>query len=399
MKRNVVTLLAVSVLFGTSVGIYEFVLPFYLQEQGISFEAMGFIFAVASAAILGLRVGIGTLSDMWGRKIFYSLALILAAAAQWLTALSTRVAGQALLKTIRDTAFATREIMHPIVLFEESERRFLDLIGKTRGLEYLFQAGGTLIAGATIVALGTGGNLKLAGVLAGAAFVVFATAFRERPIPIRLAGISLREMVGLGGMPRNLKVIAVSSFIFTIGLSSSHCFIMPLFFAEKFAMGRATVAWIMFAHRLTLGLPMLVVGQLPIRNYKAWYIGTMLIEGVAIGGAAVIPGALGATAVWLLHDLIGAGVWAPIQNTLIQQHSRPDARGLDVGRVAAIGLVGGIFGPFIAGYLAAVWIGGPFLVSGVLTMLAAVPLAWLRLDAGLPDGPRARSDSAAGGGG
>lgn len=387
MNRNVATLLAVSVLFGASVGIYEFVLPFYLREQGISFEAMGFIFAVASAAILVARVGIGSLSDVWGRKIFYSVALAAASGSQWLTSLSSQVLGQTLLKTVRDTAFATREIMHPIVLFEESERRFLDLIGKTRGLEYLFQAGGTITAGLTIAAIGTGGNLKLAGVLAGLAFVVFAAAFRERPMPIRLAGISLREVMGLGGLPRNLKVIAASSFIFTLGLSSSHSFIMPLFFAGRFGMSQGTVAWIMFGHRLTIALPMLVVGQLPIRNYKASYILTMVIEGVAVGAAALIPGAALATGVWLLHDLIGAGIWAPIQNTIVQQYSRPEARGLDVGRVAAIGLVGAIFGPFIAGYLAQVRIWWPFLVSGALMALSAAPLAALRLEAPQPTRP------------
>jgi len=387
MNRNVATLLAVSVLFGASVGIYEFVLPFYLREQGISFQAMGFIFAVASAAILVARVGIGSLSDVWGRKIFYSVALAAASGSQWLTSLSSQVLGQTLLKTVRDTAFATREIMHPIVLFEESERRFLDLIGKTRGLEYLFQAGGTITAGLTIAAIGTGGNLKLAGVLAGLAFIVFAAAFRERPMPIRLAGISLREVMGLGGLPRNLKVIAASSFIFTLGLSSSHSFIMPLFFAGRFGMSQGTVAWIMFGHRLTIALPMLVVGQLPIRNYKASYILTMVIEGVAVGAAALIPGAALATGVWLLHDLIGAGIWAPIQNTIVQQYSRPEARGLDVGRVAAIGLVGAIFGPFIAGYLAQVRIWWPFLVSGALMALSAAPLAALRLEAPQPTRP------------
>ncbi len=381
MNRNVATLLSVSVFFGASVGIYEFVLPFYLKEQGLSFEAMGFIFAVASTAILVARVGIGSLSDIWGRKIFYSLALVGAAGSQWLTALFGSISAQAVLKTVRDTAFATREIMHPIVLFEESERRFLDLIGKTRGLEYLFQAGGTLIAGVSIGVLGTGGNLKLAGVLAGLAFLVFVTLFRERPIPIRLAGISLREVVGLGGLPRNLKVIAASSFIFTLGLSSSHSFIMPLFFAGRFHMTKEVVAWVLVGHRLTIALPMLVVGQLPIRNYKASYIITMIIEGATVAAAALIPGAVPATAVWLLHDLIGAGIWAPIQNALIQEHSRPDARGLDVGRVAAIGLVGGIFGPFLAGYLAQVGIWWPFFVSGVLMMLSAAPLAGLRLGA------------------
>ena len=75
VNRNVKTVLAVSILFGMSTGIYEFVLPFYLKERGLSYEAMGVIFAIAAAGMLGLRIVMGRLADLWGRKPFYGLAL------------------------------------------------------------------------------------------------------------------------------------------------------------------------------------------------------------------------------------------------------------------------------------------------------------------------------------
>ena len=68
MNRNVRTVLFVSVLFGASTGIYEFVLPYYLQERGLSFQSMGTIFAVAAAGMLLVRVVMGRLADVWGRK-------------------------------------------------------------------------------------------------------------------------------------------------------------------------------------------------------------------------------------------------------------------------------------------------------------------------------------------
>ena len=66
MTRNVKTVLLVSVLFGASTGIYEFVLPYYLKERGISPQAMGWIFAVA-AAVIGLLtalVAAGAISSL-----------------------------------------------------------------------------------------------------------------------------------------------------------------------------------------------------------------------------------------------------------------------------------------------------------------------------------------------
>ena len=75
MNRNIKIVLAVSVFFGAATGIYEFVLPYYLKERGLSFESMATIFAAAAAGMLVLRVLMGRLADVWGRKLFYGLSL------------------------------------------------------------------------------------------------------------------------------------------------------------------------------------------------------------------------------------------------------------------------------------------------------------------------------------
>jgi MFS family permease len=85
--------------------------------------------------------------------------------------------------------------------------------------------------------------------------------------------------------------------------------------------------------------------------------------------------------VWLLHDLVGAGVWLPIQNQIIQDYTRPEERALEMGKLLAFSGVGGILGTYLSGVLADYNISAPFFVSGVLMVAAAVVLGGLRLGA------------------
>jgi len=158
---------------------------------------------------------------------------------------------------------------------------------------------------------------------------------------------------------------------------------MPLFFSEKFGVSEYTVSWIMVAHRLTIALPLLVAGSLPIRNLKGVYIWTLAVEGAVLSASAVIPNFYGAAIVWLLHDLLGAGVWIPVQNLIIQDYTDPDQRALQLGKILAYGGIGTIIGPGLAGVLSEfVNISAPFFASGILMIAAAVALLPLRLDKG-----------------
>ena len=379
MTRNIQIILWSSILFGLAVGIYDFAFPYYLDAHHISFANMGYIFAISSLIMFAVRIYLGNLSDRAGRKVFYSLSLAASAVANFLTPLTARVALLTGLKGAREAAFMTREVMHPVVLYEEKPDRFLDFIGKTRGLEYAFQGIGTMTAG-LLLAMGFGFVFGFSGALLAIAFLAFTLIFREgshRPRPKAATG--WRDLFTFDLSP-NLKIIAVSSFIFTIGLTCSHSFIMPLFFSKKFGVPDYTVAVVLMLHRFTLALPMIFAGHIPPKYFKSTYIGLLVVEGIAITISSVVPGFLLAASIWLIHDLIGASLWVPIQGTIIQQYSRPELRGSDVSKTLALSSLGGIAGPFLAGYLSSLSISGPFFVSGLIMALSAIPLVKLRLN-------------------
>jgi len=380
-------LLVVSVLFGAAGGIYEFVLPYYLAGRGLSFVHMGFVFALSTLAMFAVRLGLGNLADQWGSKRLYLLALSSVALACFGTPLTASLGALVLLKTVREIGVLARDTAHPILLYAETRTRFADFIGKTRGAEALFQAVGTFVAGMGIAMVGAGGAMWLAGASLGAGAVLLALGVRAgRAAPVAAAGAGRLFRFDL---PRNLRVIMASGFVFSAGLSTSHCFIMPLFFSGKFAASPGAVANVMVIHRLTSVAPLLLAGCLPVRHYRAIYIGAMVFEGLSIAAAAYVPSFAGAAAVWLLHDLLGAGLWIPIQSAIIQDECRETSRGLDLSKTLAVAALGGAIGPVVAGYLSEVSLDAPFVVSGVLVAASAGPLAALRLGGRPAHGPPA----------
>lgn len=378
MSRNIRILLGVSVLFGVGSGLYEFVLPYFLKEQGLSYPNMGWLFAVSTGAMFVIRLASGRLVDRWGCKRPYVMAVIGNGVAHVLTALTGNLVLLTLLKTAREVTFLVRETVHPILLYVENQGRFRDFLGKTRGLEYLCLAVGTVLAGISMAGWGNANSLILSGAILLVAGGLLQGGLQDRPASRE--GSSRPGTWWRWDLAPNLKVITLSTFLFNIGLSTSHSFIMPLFFSGKFGVSEQAVSVVMVIHRLTLAVPMMLAGRLPFRDLKAAYIWTLAWEGIFISGGGLLPWFLPAAFVWLLHDLVGAGVWIPIQNEIIQRYCRDSVRGLDLSKTLALSAVGGAFGPLLAGYLADYSISAPFVVSGGLVFLGALVLFRLRLD-------------------
>lgn len=379
MNRNLRIILLISVLFGVAAGAYEQIFPFYLRHLGVSYRSMGLIFTIATAAMFAVRIYLGNLSDQVGRKLFYSLSLLACGLSTVVTPALGSVWALALAKGVREAGAMTREVMHPVVIYEEDRGRFLNLISKIRGSEYLLLAGGTLSAGLTLRILGYGGVFGIAGAVILLGFAILALGFRERGAVRPKTEGNWRDLVSFD-LSHNLKVLCITGFVFNIGLSCSHSFIMQLFFPERFGVSQATVSWVMMIHRVTLAVPMFFVARVPPRYFKSVYVGFMLYEGASISLSAVIPGFLPSAIVWMTHDLLGAGIWVPIQHTIIQHYSRDGVRGRDVSKTLAFPALGAVLGPYLAGYLTPIGIGLPFLGSGILMALSGLMLLALRLD-------------------
>lgn len=389
MNFNLWLVLSTAVFYGLATGVYEYVLPQFWFAHGMSYREMGIIFAVAGMAMVLVRIYLGGLSDLWGRKPLFGLALAVCGLSTAALPMLAGIPAQFGLKIIRDTASLTRETIFPIVLYEEQRGAFLNFISKFRGVEFLVQAGGTLLAGFIIAGLGAASGMGFTVALyvagGGLLFASFCWSllFREHRRASAPQVITLRELLNFD-LHRNLLVILVAGIIFNFGVSLSHSFFLPLFFGSRFPLYAGWNPLLMTLHRVTIALPLLLVGNLRIRNLRAWYCWGFIIEGVTMAACALIPRFWASAGIFLLHDLIGAGIWSPIQATMIQRFSRDATRGIEVGKVLAWTSIGSIIGPIVAGFLANKDLTYPFFFSGLFMMVAAIPLLWLRPNAPEP---------------
>jgi len=393
MNRNLWLALGTAVLFGLATGVYEYVFPLFLKSRGITYTAMGGIFAVAGAAMVLVRIYMGGLSDRWGRKQLFGWALVCCGLGTAAPPLLAGLLAQSAMKIVRDIAALTRETLFPIVLYEEQRGAFLNFIGKFRGVEYLVQAGGTLLAGTIIAVLGTGAGYPFALYVAGGVLAVAATVwalqFTERQRAPAAQVITLRELFDFD-LHHNLRIVLIAGVIFSFGVAISHNFYLPIFFMDRFAISDIWNARLMSLHRVTIALPLLLVGNLPIKNLRAWYCWGFVIEGVTMAACAVVPHFRLSAGIFLLHDLVGAGIWVPIQAMIIQHYSRDDRRGIEVGKVLAWTSTGAIAGPLAAGFLlhlgdvypslAKISTTFPFFFSGLVMIAGVIPLLWLKLE-------------------
>ncbi len=375
--RAFVILSVASAFLGLAAGLYETILPVFLSWLGLDFRSMAFIYAAAGLSFLA-RPLVGAASDRLRRKFFYGGAVWVSAAAFFLTPL-VPAGFQVVPKLFSDAAMRVRQALHAVLSYETAARSFRLFQGRTRGFEWLAAAGGALVV--TLLAL-SGAKYStffaVGGACAGIAGLVFFLGFPEPERKERPGRFTLRELFRV---PRGLRFLALIVFLFNAAVSTSHCHVMPLFFRDRFGMSVAAVGVILAGHRATIGLPMLFSGKLFRENLRAAYAGFMCLEGLLMAGSGLVPRELPALAVgvWLMHDLVGAGLWGPIQDYYIQRLAPARGRAAESGKVLSIGGLGFIAGPLIAGLVAPTGelIHRAFIVSGAMIALVSVLVIFL----------------------
>lgn len=379
MRRNVVLLLVVCAGYGFSKGLFDLAVPLYLKKHGFSFRQIGYIFAISAFIIFFLRLYLARLSDLVGRKLLYIGSLALTCLSYVGFPHVQRLLGLALLKTGADLSFGVRETMHATALYESRAHGYLGLHGKTRGVEYLYMGLGALSAGLLIATTTYSVTFAVPAALLTATTVAFALWFREP------ADLGTRRPGGLielltTAFPREIRVMAISGFVFGVALSASHFYLPPLFFQGKFGLTTQQIGRVQLVHVLSHVPALFVVGWLVRRRLKAVFFVTLFVEGILLALTGCFGTLAPTLAFWWSHDVVGAGLWAPIQWALIQRYAREGSRGLDASVVPAATALGFIFGPLVTGYLKAVSISLPMIVSGAMMSVAALPLLWLPAD-------------------
>ncbi|MDD5454678.1 MAG: MFS transporter [Candidatus Ratteibacteria bacterium] len=381
-------LILASAAFGLGIGLYDFLLPLFLDDLNISYGNMGVIFSFSALLLFFIRIYSGHIADTLGRKHIFGLSLFFCGITNLFTPFFPFIGAQILLKSLREASVAIKETVQQLLIFDRWKKSFRIVVAWVAGFDSTFQGVGAFVGGILLAAIGYKYTFVYIGLFVLLIYVLFLSKFRDASSHVENQNFLKRvNFADLKAFPwaspfrhrlsPQLALLNISGFLLGVGISMSHSFIAPLFFYHKFSLSPIVVSVIIAFHRLSLGLPMILTGRVVKWNLKWTAIISILIQGIFTSVAVIPKYFLVASVIWLMHDVIGATFWLPARNTLIQHHSRDKSRGLDVGMVLAWQALGWIFGPLIAGWSSNYSIDYPFLLSGVVTAAAAIPLIWL----------------------
>lgn len=394
-------LILVSAVFGLSIGLYDLLLPLFLDHMHISYGNMGVIFSFSAILLFFSRIYAGHISDIIGRKHVFSLSILFCSIANLFTPFSINVIPQIILRSLRESSRVVKETTLQLLIFDKWKDRFRYILAWMAGIDATFQGIGAILTGFLLVRIGYKYPFILAGAAVLIVYVIFWFNFKETPV-VNKDSVSepAKAFIPNGTnskLPDSnsfswvsafkhrlsypLTLLSISGFMLGVGVSMSHSFIMPLFFYHKFSVSYVLVALIIALHRFALGLPMIMGSKVVNWNLKKTIVIFVVIQGVFIALTAVPSSFAFAAVLWLMHDVAGASIWFPARNTLIQHYARNGSRGIDVGMVLAWQELGWVFGPLIVGVVSKYSINYPFFGSGLIVMLSIVPMFWLEYHA------------------
>ena len=378
-SRSLKLLLVEAAIFGLSNQAFEILFSLYLDNIGISFATMGVIFSISGLISFFVIIVLGAESDVRGRKLFYSASLVVGSITSFVVPTLRNTWALTGTRVTKDILIRIRWSLHPTFVFEHMRRGYAKLIAIVQGIEYTSMGIGSLLAGSMLFYLGFQKAFITVGVLFIAAFLIFQKV--EEPKRPKVERKSLREMYRLD-IPKELKILSASNFIYGIGFSICHTFfIFALFFIRKFAVNTLTLSLVLGVHNFTFGIPMIIASRLfarPGLDLKKVFIVGNLVMGLSHVFTAFIPILLPATAIWYIHDILGAAVSMPAGRALVQNYSRDESRGKDVNITTAFTSIGMFIGPVFGGYLAQIDINLPFIVGGLIIAVASLMVLPLR---------------------
>jgi len=351
-------------------GLFNFVTPFYLASQGISFFNIGVIFSISALAMVLLRISFGGYTDIRGRKTLFASAFLLQSFSSALFPFARSVLHATPVKILYDLSLSVKTSLKSTIVFENARETYHRMIAWLSGLELLMMALVNFAAAAILSFFTFTGSYFLMAVFQIAAFFAILFVYKEKSRARRKRSVSFKDMYGLH-LKRNMWVLMFAMAFYTVGFSLSHGFVEPLFWEGKYALPKPYIGLVIGLHRLSLALPLFVTGSLVQRlDMKKAYIFSSLTLALLITPMGFIDNVYLAVMIWLLHDLLGGSIQIPVGQILTQLNARDVNRGRDTNTMQLLSGLASVVAPSLSGALITINWDLIFIVGGLLIFAA-----------------------------
>ena len=140
------TVLTIQVLISFIGGVFGVALPLMMKEREVSIVVVGFVFAAMPLIMQFVRMVCATLSDFWGRKVFFVSSGFLAAVSGLIFFVAHTPLEYLFGKVVEGTKDGTLWAVNRASLLEESHRQWRVMV-HLRTVAYLAYAAGSFLAG------------------------------------------------------------------------------------------------------------------------------------------------------------------------------------------------------------------------------------------------------------
>ena len=360
-------------------GIIIPVLPAYAKDLGESALMLGVLLATHAALQFVFAPIWGRLSDRIGRRPIMLFSMFGTSVSMVILGVADSFEGLLLARVLSGTFSANISVATAYVadVTQESERtRFMGMIGASFGVGFIL---GPALGGG-LAWLGHGAPMFFA---AGLAFINCIWAAFALVEPQKSEGAKQPRSGFIGALRDAMSDsvaarLCTTNFFFTLGVTQLESTFF-YFMNDRFGYSLSQVAFILVA----MAVLMAGIQGGGIRSLAARFgERSLLITGLAMLALSfpLVPAAGGLIFLMLALSLsaIGRAISQPPMTSIISMRTAQDNRGTLMGAFQSSAALARILGPVAAGLLYVYSLSAPFILGGLLFLLAAMITLGLR---------------------
>jgi len=343
-------------------GVFGVALPLMMAERNVDIVTIGLVFASLPIVFQLGRMVFATVSDFWGRKLFFLLNGFLSVAVSLVFYLARTPLEFLFGKVTEGTKDGSLWAVNRAFLMEKSEKKWAVLV-HLRAVVYVSYAIGSLIAGFMIVLLFYEGTFMLCALLGALVIPVALLLVSERKEQFSFA--KAKHFLDFRKKGKVFKMFLALFFVMGLSFGLRSGFVFPLFLSSNGFQAEVVGSLI--------GLQILLAGLFSYTFSGKFDMGKLvLLSGILYTLLFIVLGFSNSLLAGLLVVLYGIveGLMSISQEGILSRITNEASYGIDIG-LLMMGLhSGNTLSLALSGLLISRWgFAAPFLISGsILTI-------------------------------
>jgi len=340
-------------------GVLGVVLPLMMTGRGIDIVTIGLVFASLPLIFQFGRMFFATVSDFWGRKLFFLSNGCLNVASSLIFYLARTPLEFIFGKITEGTKDGSLWAVNRAFLMDSSKKKWTILV-YLRTTVYVSYAVGSLLAGFLVVWFFYEGALMLCALIGGLVIPVSMLLIGERKR--RFSAARVLHLLDFRKKNRVFKVFLILFFVMGLSFGFRSGFVFPLFLSAN-GFNAETIG-------LLLGLQILLAGLFSYLLVRRFGIGKLILVSGGLYTVALISLGFSSSALAAILAVsygIIEGLLSITQEGILSRISSEGSYGTDIGLLMTGLHVGNTLSLAMSGFLISRWgFAVPFLLSALI---------------------------------